>query len=175
MRLYVSIYVRIDCIWRVTGTLLMANYFSDLSKDPFQRGCCRSSAQSCLTLCNPMDCSLRGSSVHGILPFTKFSQYILHLNLLTWEPRGENQQPNKYSDSYYYYAQLYAMYSVSFKMTKTVPIIELNKHWLSILNPNWRRKWQPTQVFLLGESQGQRSLVGCRLQGRTESGTTEAT
>ena len=23
-------------------------------------------AQSCLTLCNPMDCSLPGSSVHGI-------------------------------------------------------------------------------------------------------------
>ena len=28
---------------------------------------------------------------------------------------------------------------------------------------HWRRKWQPTPVFLLGESQGQRSLVGCRL------------
>ena len=24
-------------------------------------------AQSCLTLCNPMDCSLLGSSLHGIL------------------------------------------------------------------------------------------------------------
>ena len=39
----------------------------------------------------------------------------------------------------------------------------------------WRRKWQPTPVFLPGESQGQRSLVGCRLWGRTESDTTEAT
>ena len=37
------------------------------------------------------------------------------------------------------------------------------------------RKWQPTRVFLPGESQGQRSLVGCRLWGRTESDTTEAT
>ena len=26
---------------------------------------------------------------------------------------------------------------------------------------HWRRKWQPTPVFLPGESQGQRSLVGC--------------
>ena len=25
----------------------------------------------------------------------------------------------------------------------------------------WRRKWQPTLVFLPGESHGQRSLVGC--------------
>ena len=40
---------------------------------------------------------------------------------------------------------------------------------------HWRRKWQPTPVFLLGESQGQRSLVGCRLWGRTESDTTEVT
>ena len=34
-----------------------------------------------------------------------------------------------------------------------------------------RRKWQPTPVFLPGESQGQRSLVGCCLWGRTESDT----
>ena len=33
--------------------------------------------------------------------------------------------------------------------------------------------WQPTPVFLPGESQGQGSLVGCRLWGRTESDTTE--
>ena len=32
-----------------------------------------------------------------------------------------------------------------------------------------RRKWQPTPVFLPGESQGQGSLVGCHLWGRTES------
>ena len=40
---------------------------------------------------------------------------------------------------------------------------------------HWRRKWQPTPVFLPWESQGQGSLVGCRLWGRTESDTTEAT
>ena len=40
---------------------------------------------------------------------------------------------------------------------------------------HWRRKWQPTLVFLPGESQGRGSLVGCRLWGRTESDMTEAT
>ena len=40
---------------------------------------------------------------------------------------------------------------------------------------HWRRKWQPTPVFLPGESQGRGSLMGCRLWGRTESDTTEAT
>ena len=32
---------------------------------------------------------------------------------------------------------------------------------------HWRRKWQRTPVFLPGESQGRRSLVGCRLWGHT--------
>ena len=40
---------------------------------------------------------------------------------------------------------------------------------------HWRRKWQPTPVFLPGESQGRGSLVGCRLWSRTELDTTEAT
>ena len=40
---------------------------------------------------------------------------------------------------------------------------------------HWRRKWQPTPVFLPGESQGQKSLVGYRLWGCTESDTTEVT
>ena len=50
-------------------------------------------------------------------------------------------------------------------------------YWVTSLSlftfMHWRR--QPTPVFLPGESQGQRSLVGCRLWGRTESDTTEAT
>ena len=40
---------------------------------------------------------------------------------------------------------------------------------------HWRRKWQPTPVFLPGESQGRGSLVGYHLWGRTESDMTEAT
>ena len=40
---------------------------------------------------------------------------------------------------------------------------------------HWRRKWQPTPVFLPGESQGWRSLVGCCLWGRAELDTTEVT
>ena len=39
----------------------------------------------------------------------------------------------------------------------------------------WRRKWQPTPLFLPGESQGQRSLEGYSLWGHTESDMTEAT
>ena len=37
----------------------------------------------------------------------------------------------------------------------------------------WRRKWQPTPVFLPGEFHGQRSLVGYGPWGHKESDTTE--
>ena len=40
---------------------------------------------------------------------------------------------------------------------------------------HWRRKWQPTPVFLPGESQGRGILVGCHLWGCTDSDTTEVT
>ena len=40
---------------------------------------------------------------------------------------------------------------------------------------HWRRKWQPTPVFLPGESQGWGSLVGCHLWGHTEADRTEVT
>ena len=40
---------------------------------------------------------------------------------------------------------------------------------------HWRRKWQPTPVFLPGESQGRGSLVGCCLWGLTEWDMTEVT
>ena len=40
---------------------------------------------------------------------------------------------------------------------------------------HWRRKWQPTTVFLPGEFQGERSLMGCSLWGHTELATTDVT
>ena len=57
--------------------------------------------------------------------------------------------------------------------------LRVGHDWATLLSlftfMHWRRKWQPTPVFLPGESQGWGSLVGCRLWGRTESDTTEAT
>ena len=57
--------------------------------------------------------------------------------------------------------------------------LRLGHDWTTSLSlftcMHWRRKWQPTPVFLPGESQGRGSLVGCCLWGRAESDTTEAT
>ena len=57
--------------------------------------------------------------------------------------------------------------------------LRVRHDWASSLSlftfMHWRRKWQPTPVFLPGESRGWGSLVGCRLWGGTELDTTEAT
>ena len=39
----------------------------------------------------------------------------------------------------------------------------------------WKRAWQPTPVFLTGESHGQKSLVGYSLWGHKELDTTDVT
>ena len=58
-------------------------------------------------------------------------------------------------------------------------LLRVRHDWVNSLSlfifMHWRRKWQPTPVFLPGESQGQQSLVGCHLWGHTESDTTEVT
>ena len=41
-------------------------------------------------------------------------------------------------------------------------------------NSHWRRKWQPTPVFLPGEFHGQRSLVCCSPWGHRESDMTKS-
>ena len=56
-------------------------------------------------------------------------------------------------------------------------LLRVRQDWVTSLSlftfTHWRRKWQPTPLFLPGESQGWGSLVGWRLWGRTESNTTE--
>ena len=108
--------------------------------------------ESCLTLRDPMDCSLTASSVHGIFQarvlewgasaFSVSGKFILGLKMLELQ----YCQPH-------YWATSLSLFTFM----------------------HWRRKWQPTPVLLPGESQGRRSLVGCCLWGRTESDTTEAT
>ena len=62
---------------------------------------------------------------------------------------------------------------------QSVGLWRIGRDWTTSLSlvtfMHWRRQWQPTPVFLPGESQGRGSLVGCRLWGHTESDTTAAT
>ena len=62
---------------------------------------------------------------------------------------------------------------------QSMGLLRVGHDWVTSLSlftfMHWRRKWQPTPVFLPGESQGRGSLLGYRLWGCTESDTTEAT
>ena len=62
---------------------------------------------------------------------------------------------------------------------QSIGLLRVRHDWVTLLSlftfMLWRRKWQPTPVFLPGESQGWGSLVGCPLWGHTESDTTEVT
>ena len=57
---------------------------------------------------------------------------------------------------------------------KSLGSLRVGHDWATSLSlftfMHWRRKWQPTPVFLPGDSQGQGSMVVCRLWGCTESG-----
>ena len=59
------------------------------------------------------------------------------------------------------------------------PTCQCRRHKRCVFNPwvgkiPWRRKWQPTPVYVLGESHGQRSLMGYSPWGCKESNMTEA-
>ena len=60
------------------------------------------------------------------------------------------------------------------QMIKSLPAMQ--ETWVQSLDqedPLEKREWQPTPVFLPGESHGQRSPVGCSPWGRKESDTIE--
>ena len=120
-------------------------------------------AQSCLTLCDSMDCSKPGFLVYHQLP--KFTQthvhwekaVVTHSSTLAWKIAW-TEEPGR-------------------QQSRGSP--RVGHDWVTSLSLftfiHWRRKWQPTPVFLPGESQGRPSLVGCHLWGHTQSDTTEAT
>ena len=58
-------------------------------------------------------------------------------------------------------------------MVKCLPAVQETQFDPWVGKIPWRRKWQPTPVFLPGKSHGLRSLVGCSPWGCKESDTTE--
>ena len=135
-------------------------------------------AQSCLTLWDPMDCSLPGSSVYGILQAgilewvaTSFSRRssrprgpscilcLLHWQVdyhwATWETHKNNLPPPKLSSySFVWYEYLQSILLKYLKKYNTILSTLLTMLCL------WRRKWQYTTVFLPGKFHGQRNLSG---------------
>ena len=124
---------------------------------------------SCLE--NPMDGGTWWAAVHGVAKSqTRLSNFTFtfhfpalekematHSSVLAWRIPG-TEEPGR---------------------LQSMGSLRLRHDWATSLSlftfMHWRRKWQPTPVFLPGESQGRGSLVGCRLWGCTESDMTEVT
>ena len=108
--------------------------------------------QSCLTLSDPMDCSLPGSFTHGI-----FQASVLEWGAIAFSinncilPCNKHLQLNRELDISCYWLLL-----ASNEYFTQVPLISQCQ----------RRQWHPTPVHLPGKSHGRGSLVGCSPCGR---------
>ena len=91
----------------------------------------REVTQSCPALCNPMDCRLRGSSVHGIL----------QARILEWTAVSFSNIPLKMA------VFLSLGGSDSQESACKRPGFDPQVGWIP-----WKNAWQPTPVFLPGES-----------------------
>ena len=146
-------------------------------------------AQSCPIFCNPKDCSLPGSSIHGIfktrilewvaISFSRRSSWprdwtwvsrIVGRHLTVWATRKVLNEVHTYIK----FNDIWFLKWFSGEQSAC----QYRSHRRCWFNP-WvskipqRRKWKPIPVFLPGKSHGQRSLVGYMPYGHKESDTTE--
>ena len=144
-----------------------------------------------LVLCDPMDCSQPVSSVPGILQATILEWVAMPSSRRSFWPGDWTQGKGWFFTTSITSEKAMAPHSST--LAWKIPWTE-EPGWLQSMGSlesdtterlpfhislftfmHWRRKWQPTPVFLPGESQGWGNLVGCRLWSRTESDTTEET
>ena len=112
----------------------------------------------------------------GVRPFN--SSWILGLQDIWETPRssvcsriGANLIPGFEAEGrlcYHMGSGIFSFISGEDQLGMSLPAI-----WCCFSERSWRRKWEPTPVFLPGKSHGWRSLVGYRPWGRKESDTTE--
>ena len=116
-------------------------------------------AQSCLTLCHPVDCSLAGSSLHGILQARVLEWVAISFSRVSSQPRDQTRVSCIVGRCFNLWATREAMQDTRVQsLGWEIP---------------WRRQWQPTPVFLPGKFHGQRSLVDYSLWGCKELDMTE--
>ena len=122
-------------------------------------------AQSCLTLTNPMDCSLPGSSIHEI-----FQARVLEWGAIAFSETKTRRVIFFYSLKCVFSIYFYLEDNCFTILCGLLPYINMNQPQVYIC---WRRQWQSTPLLLPGRSHGQRSLVGCSPWDLEESDTTE--
>ena len=142
-------------------------------------------AQLCLTLCDPVDCSPPGCSVHGILP----------ARILEWVAMSFSRGSSQSRDCLLHCRQI--LYCLSYPgspehhigaccnrllvHSRTSLLAQMVKICLQFRRPGfhpwvrkipWRREWLYTLVFLPAESLEQKSLAGYSPWGHEKLDTT---
>ena len=84
-----------------------------------------------------------------------------------WWGGGSWQDGSKFSSYRYRYAYIYRQASLVAQTINNLPAMQ--ETW----EDPWRRKWQPTPVFLPEKSHGRKSLAGHSPSGLKDSDTTE--
>ena len=152
-------------------------------------------AQSCLTLSNPMGCSPPGPSIHGIFQARVLEWGSIAFSFLSSSAHKASASPRHLPEM-----QILRSHTTStgpktgevgprnscfYKPSGGFPDSSVRREsacqcrrpgfdpWVRKIP--WRRKWQPTPVFLPGEFHGQRSLMGYSPDGYQESDVTEVT
>ena len=133
--------------------------------------------------CNPMGCSPPGSSVHEILQkrilqwvAISFSRDLPNSGIEPGSPAV--QADSLLTELLFETANLPMGFPGG--ISGKEPVCQRRRLKRPAFDPYvgkipWRRAWQPTPVFLPGESHGQRCLAGYSPWGRKELDTTEAT
>ena len=133
----------------------------------------------CPTLCDLMD-----YTDHGILQARILGWVAFPFSRGSSQPRGQTQVSRiagrfftswATREAHFMYSNGTHSSSLAWKIPwmeepgrlQSMGLLRVGHDWATSLSlftfMHWRRKWQPTPVFLPGESQGQRSLVGCCL------------
>ena len=141
--------------------------------------CVCSVAESCPTLGDSMDCSLPGSSVRGI--FQARALELVAISCSRGSPQGSSHvlcflhwQVDSLPPAVWEAQSLHSL-GLLWQLSQQRIRLQCRRPRFSpwVGKIPWRRKWQPTLVFLPGKSHGQRGLVGYSPWGCKESDTTQ--
>ena len=154
------------------------------SQDSNACRCCCLATQSSLTLCDPMDCSPPGSSVHGIFQARILARVAIFLLQVIFPTQESNPSLLCLLHCRWILyllsireAPLECLVLPSGSAVRNLPETQETckrygfNPWIG--KSPWRRKWNPTAVCLPGNPQGQRSLAGYSSWGHKEWYTSE--
>ena len=127
-------------------------------------------AQSCPTLCDPMDCSPPGSSLYEIFQARILEWIAISFSRGPSQPRDRTQVSCIAGRCFTDWATREATLDADLLENCYIRRDGFDP-WVGKIP--WRRKWQPAPVSLPGKSHGQRNLVGCSPWGHKELGMTE--